>query len=686
TAATVSVITADEISDSVSFDFRDALRFEPGISFTRDPHRFGTGGPTVRGLGGNRVLLETDGVSTAKSFTVGSFSNTGRQLADLAIVDRIEVLRGPASALYGSDAIAGVIATTTLDPSDLLGTDGDRAIQARAGYSSDDNSILAAFTAAARTGPLESLLAYAHRDGHELEHASESSPPNPRSYESDAVLARAVYAGFGPPLRLTVESNRQQDRVEVDSLELSGGRFANTILMQGDDGFDSLRILLDQEFDDPARSGAGVWRAYWQETEIRQLTYEERRAVPPSTPPLAIDREFHYRERVAGAELVYSRDLEAGGGPHRLTAGLEFGETRVVERRDGLQTDLNTGASTSTILGESLPVRDFPISEIREAGLYIQDEWRPASGRWLLIPALRADWYHLTPAVDEMYASDNPNAPPVDVDETSVSPKLGVNWEFREDAAMYLQYSHGFRSPPFDDVNIGLDLPQFNVRAIPNPELEPERSDSVEVGLRFSGAGIAGSLSTYGSRYHDFIESRVNIGVDPATGATLFQSQNIAGAEIYGAEAALEFSLGEWRNELANWTSRLALTWTEGEDTVRDRPLNSIDPPRALVGLAYETPSGKLGIGFDVTLVAAKHDVDESTAILFKPDGYVVADLRLNWRPGERISLDFGLFNLTDDTHYEWAAVRGRSPTDPLLPLYQEPGRHFAVTVTAIFD
>ncbi len=94
-----------------------------------------------------------------------------------------------------------------------------------------------------------------------------------------------MYPGSGQPLRLTAEWNRQQNRTDVDSLELSGGRFANTILMQGDDGVDSLRVLLDQDFDDPAHAGTASWRVYWHETEVRQLTYEERRAAPPSTPP-----------------------------------------------------------------------------------------------------------------------------------------------------------------------------------------------------------------------------------------------------------------------------------------------------------------------------------------------------------------------------------------------------------------
>jgi hemoglobin/transferrin/lactoferrin receptor protein len=685
-AAAVSVITAAELEAALALDLRDALRHEPGVSMPRDPHRFGTGGPTLRGLGGNRVLVETDGVPAAKTFAVGNFSNTGRQFADLAIVDRIELLRGPASALYGSDAIAGVIAIKTLDPSALLDGGRDRVLRTRAGHASDDHSFFAGFTGAARSGPFESLLAYARRDGNELEHADGSPPSNPRDYDSDALLARTVWRGPGQPLRLTVEWNRQQDLTDVDSLELSGGRFVNTILMEGDDDFESLRILLDQPFGVAGHEGQGQWRAYWQESELRQFTHEERRDAPPATPALTIDREFHYRERVTGAELILAHDLGTGGGPHRLVGGLELAETRVVERRDGLQTNLETGATTATILGEALPVRDFPVSRIREAGLYVQDEWRPRDGRWSLIPALRADWYRLEPSVDAMYAEDNPDTPPVSIDQNSLSPKFGIGWRARDGVALFLQYAHGFRSPPFDDVNIGLDLPQFNVRAIPNPDLEPERSDSVELGLRFSGATTTGTISVYGSRYRDFIESRVNIGVDPDTGTTLFQSRNIAGAEIYGAEAALDLALGGWRPALADWSGRLAFAWTAGEDTVRDVPLNSIDPPRGLLGLRYAAPSGRLGVGLDLTLVAAKHDVDDPAAQMFRPDGYTIADLHLQWRHSERITVDVGLFNLTDRAYYEWATVRGRTQDDPLLPLYQEPGRNVAVTFSATFD
>jgi hemoglobin/transferrin/lactoferrin receptor protein len=685
-AAAVSVLTAGQIEALVALDLADLLRREPGVSMPRDPQRFGTTGVTVRGIGGNRVHIETDGVPGAKGFKIGSFANTGRQYADLELVERIELLRGPASALYGSDAIAGVLATTTLDPSDLLAAGENSVLRARVGYADDDGSALAGLTGAMRAGTFAGLLGFAHREAGEIEHAGGSPPPNPRDYESDAILARAVLATGDHPLRLTAQWNRERIRTDVDALELSGGRFANTVLLEGDDRAESSGLLIDQDFSGAAGLDFAVWRAYWNETDVLQRTHEERRAVPPALPPLAIEREFSYDERVTGGELTLGRELAAGAGAHRLLGGVEFHELRVTQYRDGLQTNLTTGDSTSTILGESLPVRDFPVSRVRELGVYFQDEWRPGDGEWSLIPALRGDWYRLSPQVDGLYAEDNPSEPPVSIEETSVSPKLGVARRFGDGATAYLQYAHGFRAPPFDDVNIGFDLPQFNYRAIPNPDLQSERSDSIELGLRFAGDAVRGSAAVFAGRYRDFIESRVNIGVDPETGTTLFQSQNLASAEISGLEAAFQFALGAWHPALERFTGSLIASWADGEDTSAGEPINSVDPPRGMLGLRYDSPGSAFGASLELTVVGAKHDVDETSGPLFRSDGHEVLDLRLQWRPKPRITASLGLFNLGNAAYHEWSSVRGLAPTDPLLPLYREPGRNFAVTVTATLD
>lgn len=500
------------------------------------------------------------------------------------------------------------------------------------------------------------------------------------------MLARAVLAGGESPLRVTAQWNRERVQTDVDALELSGGRFANTVLLEGDDRAESSGLLVDQDFSAAVGLDFAVWRAYWNRTEILQRTHEERRAVPPALPPLGIEREFGYEERVMGGELTLGREFAAGKGTHRLVGGIEFSGQRVTQHRDGLQTNLETGASTSTILGESLPVRDFPVSRVREAGLYFQDEWRPGGGDWSLIPALRGDWYRLDPQTDALYAEDNPNDPPVSIQEASASPKLGIARRIGGAATAYLQYAHGFRAPPFSDVNIGFDLPQFNYRAIPNPDLESERSDSVELGIRFAGETLRGSAAAFAGRYRDFIESRVNIGVDPDTGATLFQSQNLAGAEITGLEAALELALQAWHPALERFTGSLTASWTDGEDTSTGAPINSVDPPRGMLGLRYDSPGGAFGASLELTVVGAKHGVDEAAGPLFRPDGYEVLDLRLQWRPHPRLTASLGLFNLGDTAYHEWSSVRGLAPTDPLLPLYREPGRNFAVTVTATLD
>jgi hemoglobin/transferrin/lactoferrin receptor protein len=683
-AAMVSVITAEDLQMRLAFDPGDVFRDQPGVSVRRDPNRFGYTAVTVRGLSGNRVLLETDGVPSPNTFSIGSFSDAGRQFTDPELIRRIEILKGPASTLYGSDAIAGVVATTTADPADLLQDTTDRVLRLRTGYTSDSHAALAGVTAAGRFETFDGMLAVTRREGGELQNAYRTVDANPRDYEADSVLGRAVIHAPHGPLRLTLGWDRQAALTDVNSLELSGGRFANTTFLQGDDGVKASRFVVDQVLDGAGPFEQIDWRLYYLETRISEITSEKRRPAPP-TSALAIRRDFRYQESVAGGEVTALRHIDRARGTQRLVGGLEFSRTRVIEQRNGQQTNLATGATTNVILGEVLPVRDFPISDLSKAGLYVQDDWRPGAGRWTLIPALRADWYRLEPAVDAIYAADNPAQRPVSVEQWSLAPKFGASYTTSDLLMLFFQYSHGFRSQPFEDVNIGLDLPQFNVRAIPNPDLKPEKSDSLEIGARISGTAISGSASVYYSRYRDFIESKVNIGTDPETGTTLFQSQNIGKAEIYGAEASFVFDLGARFEMLKGLSGSLSVAWTHGEDIVRDLPINTIDPARATIGLRYLAPSSRWTAQLTLTAVDGVDRLDESRGPLYRPPGFATIDLTGQWRVGNHWRLNAGIFNLADRSYHEWADVRGRTPDDPLLELFQQPGRNLSVTLSATF-
>ena len=679
-AATVTVIDAARIDATLASDIREIVRYEPGLTVRNDPFRFGLDTIAVRGLGGNRVAVEIDDVPAAGGFAIGSYADSGRAFLDPALVQRIEFLRGPASSLYGSEAIGGVVALTTFAPRHLVPGGEDLAFRTAMGYDSKDGGWHAAALVAGRAGPGEWLVGYVRREGHESGSAADVTP-DPRDYTSDSLLAKYVLPDLGAgPLTLTLEAGQLEQQTEVDAF-LGVDRFVNTTRLEGDDRLARFRAGIAQTIDaSPAWFDTADWRIYWQGTATDQDTGEVRRAAPPRAPAVELARSFDYDETTVGLEFTAAMSVLAGPFEHQLVYGVEATRTRLDEMRNGQQTTIDTGATTSVILGETFPLRDMPLSDVTEVGVFLQDEIRGADARWTLVPALRVDRYDVSPDVDQIYRDDNPSSPAVGIKETSLAPKLGATYRFTETLTGFFQYAHGFRSPPPEDVNIGLEIPLFRVRAVPNPNLEPESSDGFEVGLRVTRAAMRLTGSVFQTDYDDFIESKVNLGAD-ASGVTLFQSRNVAEARIYGAELASLVSLEAMGTRWEGWTARLAASWTRGDDLVRDKPLNSIDPPRVVAGLRFDAASQRWGGELVLTAVEAQRDVDSSLADLYRTDGYATVDLLADWRVSPRLRLNVGLFNLTDAAYIEWADVRGRTAGDALVPYYTQPGFNASVTL-----
>ena len=683
-AATVTVIDQARIETTLATDIRELVRYEPGLSVRNDPFRFGLDTISVRGLGGNRVAVEIDGIPAAGGFAVGSYADSGRAYVDAAFIDRVEFLRGPASSLYGSDAIGGVVAMTTLTPEMLLARgEGDHAVRTDAGFDSENDGWRAAALAAGEVGEAKWLAGYSRREGHESDTAADVTP-NPSEYTNDSALLKITGPVPGGPLTFTAEAGRLQQSTDVDAF-LGVGRFLNTTALSGDDEMLRYRASLRQSLASAnVAFDTADWSAYWQGTETRQDTDEVRRAVPPRTPPTQLDRAFRYDESTLGVEFTAVKRLVTASLGHDLVYGVEATRTELDELRDGLQTNLATGATTPTILGETFPLRDLPLSTVTEIGAFVQDEMQFDDARWTLVPALRVDYYDLSPEADRIFREDNPATVPASVDEVSFAPKLGATYRINDRLGVFFQYAHGFRSPPPEDVNIGLEVPLFNIRAIPNPDLRPETSDGLEAGLRLTGSPVALTASVFQTEYGDFIESKVNLGVDPATGVTLFQSQNVAEARIYGAEFDARADLATWSPRLQGWSSRLAGSWTRGDDLTRDVPLNSIDPPQLVFSVRYDAPSMRWGSELTVTAVEAQREVDRSRADLYRTDGYATLDWLANVSITPRLRLNVGLFNLTNTEYIEWSDVRGRVADDPLVPYYTRAG--FNVSASLRYD
>jgi len=167
-ANSITVIDAEGVQEALVADMKDLARYKPWLSVGNDPSRFGLSGFSIRGLGANRVVTEIDGVPVANGFSVGNYSSSGRDAINPAMAKRVEILRGPASALYGSDAMGGVISYRTFEPEDfLLGNDKEHYLGTTTGYDARDNSLAASFTAASNLGKVSLLLAATSRFGHE---------------------------------------------------------------------------------------------------------------------------------------------------------------------------------------------------------------------------------------------------------------------------------------------------------------------------------------------------------------------------------------------------------------------------------------------------------------------------------------------------------------------------------------
>ena len=292
--------------------------------------------------------------------------------------------------------------------------------------------------------------------------------------------------------------------------------------------------------------------------------------------------------------------------------------------------------------------------------------------------AIRADHYAMRPAVDAMYAEDYPFAEPVSISEFELSPKAGLVYELSSSSEIYLQYSRGFRAPPYEDANISLELPLFNVRAVPNPDLRSERSDGFDVGARFRGTNGRAYVSVFRTEYTDFIESRVRLGADPDSGRILFQSQNIASATIEGIEAGGSVDLSMLVEGLV-LDGGIFIARSENRDN--GEALNSVGPPQAVAGINWASPANRLQMSLRGTFTDDWSTRDESGGRLFKPAGYGLVDAYLSYRPGRSLTLRAGVLNLTDRTYWAWTDVRGLAPGDPVIPYLSGPGRRFTVGI-----
>ncbi len=670
-AADVSTLTDEQLNDTFSASLVDVFRYVPGIAHESSGSRFGSEGVIIRGIGGNRVAIEVDGVPLSDQFDIGNFSNAGRDFIDPGFVGRVEVLRGPASSLYGSSALGGVVAIETPDPARLV-SNGNFGGQFAGFHRSTDSSDNVHGRVAWQGKSTGVLVAASHRNGHERD--AKGAVRDSQEFERRSALLKAQGINRFDH-QWQVSTLRQESEAVTDITSVLGtGRFRSTTALGGDDT-QSLSFI-SAVYGTPLSTSAEKslrLRAYTVKTDIEQLSIDERSAA---SRPVRIARDFNYMQQQHGIELNAHRDFDVGNWSHRFAAGLEWSRRETEELRGASSLSLVDGTTTNTVLGETFPLRDFPLSTTREFGAYLSN--RMSSERLTILAGVRFDENQLRPQDDPIFREDNPAVETVSVTESDFSPKLGVILRLGPDADLYFQYSRGFRAPPFEDANIGLDIPLFNIRAIPNPELRSETSDGYEMGLRWQSALSDASVTLFRSDYNDFIATKVRLGLDPESGRLLFQSQNISAATIEGVEFRAARSMDNW---IAGLDLSISGYWAQGENKVTGGVLDAVGPAQGVIGVNWHSPSERTAIQALLRTTAAWTERDETVDDLFRPQAYTSMDVYLNHQMTDAISVRFAINNLFDEQYWNWSEVRGLSTTDPLLPGLTASGRYFSAGV-----
>ncbi len=626
--AVASVITAEDIEKIGARDVDEVLETVPGLHVSVSPVGYN---PiyTIRGIYSefnSQVLMLIDGVPITNAF----IGNRGQVWGGMPVegIERIEVIRGPGSALYGADAYAGVINIIT------RGHEGDKryevgarvgSFDARGGWllgrSALDGWKSSAYVEYAETdGFNERIGADAQTLFDQLTGTSASLAPDQVNVGRKALDARLELARGNWLVRAGYQRRRDVQ---------TGAGVAQALDPRGYGESD--RLLIDVVHHDPhiARNWDVTTQLnYYDVANLSRLVL-----LPPGADYTALGGGA-FPEGVVGNPDVYERHWRlavsayfSGFDNHAVTfgSGVNYEDMyRIRESRNFTLTPLAVPSPLGQLVNVSNTAPFIRPHDRTVVFGYVQDEWRLARD-WSLTTGLRYDHYS-------------------DVGGT-LNPRVALVWQVDYALTAKLLYGHAFRAPSFAE--------QFNINnpvTLGNPNLDPETINTTELAFDLRASDVLRmGLNIFYHKMHDIIR----FVDDP--GSTTKTARNIGTQTGYGLEYEIDWA--PWR--------RLSLTGNYAFQQSRDEKLNA-DPgfaPEHQVYLRADwQPFAGLQVIPQVNYVAGRGRSEGDTRD--PVDDYTTVDLTLRWKPGRTEAYEFALSvrNLLD------ASVREPSPASGLIP------------------
>jgi iron complex outermembrane recepter protein len=600
--ARLSSITQPVIDVQPAITTDALLDLIPGINIDRPQGIFSKNASiTMRGLNGSpRILVLIDGVPISK--TDGGGVNWNRMVPEN--IDRIEVIKGPVSAVYGGNAMAGVINVITRDPVSKL--EGE----VKAFYGSC-NTLGGFFRLGGRLNQANNSFYYSlnafyrQGDGYIIVPVEQRDSLDVKTYLREASAGAKVGYRYGGGSYTEMEYDYYNDK-----------RGDGTQIYEPEGGYNryptnNIRLTSNNYF------GRFTWivRFFYQnEHYLRQTeTMSQKKGnkyTLYNTDATRIDQgiwtNVSYKLK-ANMDLTFGFDLKQGSV-------------------DGKDIYL-----TSTDILENKGKMNF-------LAFFEEYEWQPFQKKLSVLAGLRYDvarFYNGAFIISEPTTlTEFMTSYPTNFDDetwSAWSPKLGLKYRFSKDFDIYLSYSHGFRPAMLDDMCRNGNVSKGFKLA--NPELKPENADNFETGANwrpFPSVSIEPSVYyTLGNNFQYFVGNGDSVATGGDNLKPILQRQNVSKVRVLGAEITVSWHIIKQLHLTANYAfndSRIAEFDTTGYESkdLTGKFLMEVPMNQAFAGLFY---SGKI---FSASLVFNYKDAqwsdDENTQ---KTPAYSTFDMKI---------------------------------------------------------
>ena len=636
--------------------------------------QFGGGSPMIRGFATNRVLLSVDGVRMNNAiFRGGNLQNVIS--IDPFTVQRTEVLFGPGSVIYGSDAIGGVMHFYTRKPRFSVG-DSLRVL-GKAAYrfasASSEHTVSASLNLGGEKwasltsltynsfgdllmgshGPEEYLRNSFVRTVDGLDQVVEN--PNPRrqlpsGYTQVSAMQKLSYKpGKRWRYDLGLHYSETSDYSRYDRLIRPGsdpGVLRSAEWFYGPQVWFMGNLQLSHTGDGTFYEGLKVGAAYQR--------FEESR----NDRGFGEDLLFRTREQVDA--FSFSLDFETRKtGPFQAYYGMEY-----IANRVGSQ-----GSARSISTGEVSPAPSrYPDgSRWQSAAAYFNASYKTQPNVSLLAGVRYSHTWIRAAFSSDFYEFPFSDA---NLDNGALTGSIGMSWFPGENTQVTLNGSTGFRAPNIDDIGKIFDSEPGSV-VVPNPDLEPEYAYNAELGLR---QNIKDRLILKGATYYTYLvdalvrrdfqlngERTVLYNGVPSNVQAI---QNAASAYIYG----FEFGFDAYLN--AHWGLSGNLTLTEGveeDDNGESYAARHVAPTFADLHLKWDFYPFKASlflnyngeIPFDDLALSERNKpfiyATDANGNPYSPSWYTL-NLRTAYTYRQNVQLTLAVENLTDQRYRPYSS------------------------------